>query len=291
MRTVDVLDSTIAYEDQGDGTPFVFLHGNPASSYLWRNVLPAVGPGVRRLAPDLIGMGRSGKPDIAYTFDDHARYLDAWIEALGLEQVVLVGIDWGGALAFDWAARHPGRVRGVAFMEAILKPLSLDDFPDPEGARRRYGVINGPEGEAFVLERNQMLEDALDRTVATGLTDAERDAYRAPFPTPESRRPVLAFARSMPLDGEPAGVVARVEAYDRWLAVSDDVPKLLIAFDDSPYVMVGDALVAWCREHVSALEVADGGLAYHLAPEDRPEAIADAVSAWAARHALAPVPA
>lgn len=138
MPTIDVLDSTMYYEEIGTGTPFVFLHGNPTSSHLWRNVLPGVQGPVRRLAVDLIGMGRSGKPDIAYSFADHARYLDAWFDALGLDRVVLVGQDWGGALAFDYAARHPERVRGIAFLEAIVRPMSWEEFPAPRspGSRR-----------------------------------------------------------------------------------------------------------------------------------------------------------
>src|SRR3954471_2408688 len=133
MPVADVLDSTIFYREIGTGVPMIFLHGNPTSSYLWRHVLPAVGDPGRRLAPDLIGMGESGKPDIAYTFDDHARYLDAWFDALGLDDVVLIGHDWGGALAADWASRHPGRVRALAFTEAILKPMTWEEFP-PAGA-------------------------------------------------------------------------------------------------------------------------------------------------------------
>ena len=136
MPDLSILDSTMHYEESGSGGPLVFLHGNPTSSYLWSNVLPNIGVSGRLLAPDLIGMGASGKPDIAYSFVDHARYLDAWFDALELDDVVLVGHDWGGALAFDWAARHPERVRGVAFMEAIIRPLSWEELPAPKAAPR-----------------------------------------------------------------------------------------------------------------------------------------------------------
>src|SRR3954470_12025933 len=129
MPEVTVLDSTMSYVDVGAGTPMVFLHGNPTSSHLWRNVIPRVGS-TRRIAPDLIGMGASGKPPLEYRFDDHARYLEAWFDVLGLEDVVLVGHDWGGALAFDWASRHPGRTRGVAFLETIVRPLAWEEFPE-----------------------------------------------------------------------------------------------------------------------------------------------------------------
>src|SRR5918992_4372186 len=138
MPEINVLDSTIHYKDSGTGTALVFLHGNPGSSHLWRNVLPHVGHG-RLLAPDLIGMGRSGKPDIPYRFADHARYLDAWFDALDLDLVVLVGHDWGGALAFDWAARHPERVLGIAFLESIVKPMAWDDL-SPQASDRSEAI-------------------------------------------------------------------------------------------------------------------------------------------------------
>ena len=285
MASVDVLDSTMTYLDAGTGTPFVFLHGNPTSSYLWRKVLPRVGPPARLLAPDLIGMGGSGKPDVAYRFGDHARYLDAWFDALDLTGVVLVGHDWGGALAFDWARRHPHRVRGVAFLEAIVKPMTWAEFPD--GARELFRRMRtSGEGEAMVLEQNLFLRDLLPRTVASGLDDHDRAAYLRPYPTPESRRPLLAWPRAMPLDGEPADVVDRIEAYDAWLGSTPDVPKLLLTFDSHPTLLVGPALVEWCRAHVAGLEVEHCGAAAHHAPEDRPEAIASALSAWADRHGL-----
>src|SRR5882757_646424 len=157
MPRATVLDSTMFYRETGTGAPLVFLHGNPTSSYLWRHILPAVGDPARRLAPDLIGMGDSGKPEIAYTFDDHTRYLDAWFDALGLDNVVLVGHDWGGALAFDWAARHPGRVRGIAFTETIVKPMSWQEFP--EGGRELFRSIKTPGiGEEMLLEQNAFIE-------------------------------------------------------------------------------------------------------------------------------------
>lgn len=215
MPVQPVLDSTIHYREAGGGTgagvPMVFLHGNPTSSHLWREVLPAVGGAGRLLAPDLIGMGDSGKPAIDYAFADHARYLDAWFDALGLEEVVLVGHDWGGALAFDWAARHPGRVRGIAFTETILKPMGWEEFP--EGGRELFRAIKKPGvGEAMVLDENAFIEQVLPGTVALPFDPRDLDAYRAPYPTRESRRPLLQWARSMPLGGEPAEVVARVAA-------------------------------------------------------------------------------
>ncbi|TMR19998.1 haloalkane dehalogenase [Nonomuraea turkmeniaca] len=284
-RTIDVLDSTMYFEDSGEGVPFVFLHGNPASSHAWRKVLPGVaGAGRRLLAPDLIGMGRSGKPDIPYRFADHARYLDAWFDTLDLSQVVLVGHDWGGALAFDWAARNPGRVRGVAFFETIVRTLSWAELG--ERPRARAEAIRGPGGESLVLDQNFLVDTAFAGGVLTPLSDEEKEPYLAPYPTRESRRPLLEWARSSPLDGDPADVVERVEGYLKWLGSSGDVPKLLLTFDSSPTLLITERVAAWCAENVASLETEHGGPAGHHATEDRPEAIAAAISAWAGRHHL-----
>ncbi|MFI0366908.1 haloalkane dehalogenase [Actinomadura sp. 1N219] len=286
MPTAHVLDSTIFYREAGAGpVPLVFLHGNPTSSYLWRDVLPAAEASGRCLAPDLIGMGESGKPDIAYTFDDHARYLDAWFDALDLGEVVLVGHDWGGALAFDWAARRPGRARGIAFTETIVKPMSWAEFPAE--ARPLFESMRTPgAGEALVLDENAFIEQALPRTVARKLSDEDLAVYARPYPTRQSRTPLLQWPRSMPLDGEPADVVARVSAYDEWLAASPDVPKLLLAFEPGPGTMMSAGLIGWCAAHMSALEIETHGPAGHHTPEDQPEAIAASLVAWLEKHGL-----
>ncbi|KAB8186712.1 haloalkane dehalogenase [Microbispora catharanthi] len=284
MPSTDVLDSAMYHEETGSGAPFVFLHGNPASSHLWRKVLPGIRAGARLLAPDLIGMGRSGKPDVPYRFADHARYLDAWFDRLGLEDVVLVGHDWGGALAFDWAARHPGRVRGVAFFETIVRTMSWSELG--EAPRARAQAIRSPEGEPLVLDRNFMVETAFTGGVLTPLGEEEMRPYLEPYPTRESRRPLLEWARSMPLDGEPADVAERVRTYGGWLASSHDVPKLLLTFDSSPTLLIGPEMAAWCAANIAGLEVEHCGPAGHHAPEDRPEAIAAAINAWTERHGL-----
>jgi haloalkane dehalogenase len=284
MPVIDVLGSTMSYQEAGSGTAMVFLHGNPTSSHLWRKVMPLVGPG-RLLAPDLIGMGDSGKPAIDYKLADHVRYLDAWFDALNLDRVILVGHDWGGVLAFDWAARHPGRVAGLAFLETIVRPLAWAEFPEP--AQPFFRSLRTPgAGEAMALEQNVFIEQALPATVLTGLAAADLAAYRKPYPTPQSRRPLLAWARSLPLAGEPQDVVARVEAYDQWLAASPGVPKLLLTFDPGPGTMIGPELADWCRRHIAALDVAACGPAGHHAPEDQPAAIAAAIAAWADRRSL-----
>jgi haloalkane dehalogenase len=284
MPTIDVLDSTMQYEESGSGTDLVLLHGNPGSSYEWRKVLPRLGDG-RSLAPDLIGMGGSGKPDIAYSFADHARYLDAWFDALGLDRVVLIGHDWGGALAFDWAARQPERVLGIAFLEAIVKPMAWEDL-SPQ-ARQRSEMVLSPDGEEMLLGEDRLVRMAFaGGGVLTPVSDEDLEVYLAPYPTRESRRPLLAWARQIPLGGEPADVVARIEAYDVWLAASMDVPKLLMTFEGSPTLLIDEKFAHWCATHIASLETIACGQAAHHAPEDRPDEIAAAVSAWADRHGL-----
>jgi haloalkane dehalogenase len=284
MPTIDVLDSNINYRETGNGTPFVLLHGNPASSYVWRNVLPRLGEG-RLLAPDLIGMGSSGKPDIPYSFADHARYLDAWFDALELDRVILVGHDWGGALAFDWAARHPDRVLAVAFLESIVKPMAWDDLSP--AARVRSETIRTPgAGEDMVLDQNLFVPTAFAAGVRTPISAEDLAVYLAPFPTRESRRPILAWARQIPLGGEPPELVARLESYGDWLATSTHVPKLLMTFEGTPTLLIGEQMADWCASHLASLEIVPCGEAGHHAPEDRPLEIAAAISAWADRHHL-----
>ncbi|MBE8525906.1 haloalkane dehalogenase [Amycolatopsis sp. H6(2020)] len=272
------------HEEAGTGAPIVFLHGNPGSSHSWRKVLPHIGGG-RLLAPDLIGMGRSPKPDIAYRFADHAHHLGTWFDALGLDDVVLVGHDWGGALAFDWAARHPGRVRGLAFFETIVKPMAWDDLT-PQAAERSRKIRTPGVGEDMVLTQDLFIRQAFTGGVRTPVGDDDLAAFLAPFPTPESRRPVLAWARQLPLGGDPAELVARIEAYDEWLAASDGTPKLLMTFEGSPTLLIGEKMAQWCTDHLAALDVVACGEAGHHAQEDRPEEIAAEIAGWLDRHGL-----
>jgi haloalkane dehalogenase len=229
-------------------------------------------------------MGDSGKPPIEYRFADHARYLEAWFDALELDRVILIGHDWGGALACDWASHHPDRTLGIAFLEAVIRPGSWSDLN--EQAQQLFQAFRTPGvGEELILDQNAFIEGALPRTVASGLSDEDLEAYRKPYPTRESRLPLLQWPREIPLDGEPADVVERVEAFDRWLARSVEVPKLLIAFEPGPGTMA-QAVVDWCRDSIASLEIEQCGLAGHHAPEDQPEAIAAAIVAWMDRHQL-----
>jgi haloalkane dehalogenase len=272
------------YEEQGDGNPVVLLHGNPTSSYLWRNVIPELTGQARCLAPDLIGMGRSGKPGIAYLFAEHARYLDAWFEALELDDVTLVGHDWGGALGFDWASRHPGQVRAIVFMETIVRPLTWADWP--AWAREMFQAFRRPgEGEELILDRNLFVEQVLPNAMLGTLSSDELDTYRAPFTERAYRLPTLAWPREIPVDGEPADVTRRVQAYDIWLESSTEVPKLLLTFD--PGAIMTPPTITWCQDHIAALDVEYVGPGLHFVQEDNGPSIGIAIATWRQRHGLA----
>jgi haloalkane dehalogenase len=277
---VAVLDSSMAHVDTaGTAPPIVFLHGNPTSAYLWRNVIPHVAPVARCLAPDLIGMGQSGKaPAGRYRFADHARYLDGWFEALGLTQdVILVGHDWGSALAFHWARRHPARVAGIVYMEAIVRPLTWQEWP--ENARQVFQAMRTPAGEAMVLEKNIFVERILPASVLRGLGEAEMAAYRAPFAEAgEARRPTLTWPREIPVGGEPPDVIAVVKAYAEWLSTSP-IPKLFINAEPGS-ILVG-AQRDFCRAWPNQQEVTVKGS--HFIQEDSPAEIGQAIAAFVQR--------
>jgi haloalkane dehalogenase len=280
-RRVPVLDTEMAYVETGAGSPVVFLHGNPTSSYLWRNVIPHVAPTHRCLAPDLVGMGESGKaPDGSYRFVDHARYLDAWLESLGLTRnVTLVVHDWGSALGFHWASRHPDSVRALVYMEAIVRPVTWADWP--EAARKVFQAMRSPGGEEMVLQKNVFVERILPASVLRGLTEAEMSVYRRPYAEPgESRRPTLTWPRQIPIEGEPADVVAIVEEYGRWLAGSP-VPKLFV--NAEPGSILTGAAREFCRTWPNQDEVTVRGS--HFIQEDSPHEIGRAIAGFLARIA------
>ena len=277
-RRARVLDTEIAYVDTGRGDPLVFLHGNPTSSYLWRNVIPLVEPERRCLAPDLVGMGDSGKaPAGSYRFVDHARYLDAWLDALGLERLVLVMHDWGSALGFHWGRRHPERVRGLVYMEALVRPLTWDEWP--EVARKVFQGMRSPAGEDMVLQKNVFVERILPLSVLRGLTDEEMAVYRRPYLEPgESRRPTLTWPREIPIGGEPADVVAIAQEYSSWLAQSD-VPKLFV--NAEPGTILTGAQREFCRRWPNQEEVTVKGT--HFIQEDSPREIGQAIATFVRR--------
>ncbi len=272
-RRVPVLDSHMAYVEIGVGDPIVFLHGNPTSSYLWRNVIPHLESVGRCLAPDLIGMGRSGKsPAGSYRLADHVRYLDAWFEALRLSNVALVVHDWGSALGMHWARRHPDRVRAIAYMEAIVRPVTWSEWP--EAARKIFQALRTPAGEEMILTKNVFVERILPASVLRGLTPEEMEHYREPFKQPgESRRPTLTWPREIPVDGEPADVVRLVEEYGTWLA-NHPVPKLFV--NGEPGSILVGAQREYCRTWPNQREVTVRGS--HFLQEDSPAAIGRAIA-------------
>jgi haloalkane dehalogenase len=286
LRYVDVLDRRMAYVEMGEGRPVVFQHGNPTSSYLWRNIMPRVADLGRCVALDLIGMGHSDKLDNSgpdrYTFAEHRRYFDAALDALGISaDVTLVIHDWGSALGFDWANRHRASVRGICFMEAIVRPLTWDEWP--EAARGVFQGFRSEAGEAMVLENNLFVERVLPGSVLRGLTEAEMQVYRRPFLEPgEDRRPTLTWPRQIPLDGEPADVVEIVQRYADWMSRSD-VPKLFI--NAEPGAILTGAQRDFCRSWPNVTEVTVPGS--HFIQEDSPDEIGRALRAWMVEKQIA----
>ena len=273
-----VLNSTMAYRESGDpGAPTVlFLHGNPTSSYIWRNVIPLVAPVAHCIAPDLIGFGQSGKPDIAYRFADHVRYFDAFLAEAGISSAYVVAQDWGTALAFHLAARKPEFVRGLAFMEFIRPMSTWDDFP--AAAREIFQNFRTPGvGEQMILEGNAFVEQILPGATIRKLTDKEMAVYRAPFPTPESRRPTWRFPNELPIAGEPADVYSTMlEAY---AALShSSYPKLLFVGD--PGALVSPAFAEEFAKGLRNCSVVHLGPGAHYLQEDHPQAIGANIRQW-----------
>ena len=275
-KRLKLLGTEMAYVDAGSGDPIVFLHGNPTSSYLWRNIIPHVAGVARCLAPDLVGMGDSGKaPDGSYRFVDHARYLDAWFDALKLTQrVTLVVHDWGSALGFHWAYRNQPAVKGLAYMEAIVTPLRWTDWE--ERARGIFQTMRTPAGEEVVLQKNVFVERILPAAMMRKLTDAEMAVYRKPYvEAGESRRPTLTWPRQIPIDGDPADVVAIVNEYAQWLGGSP-TPKLFI--NAEPGTILTGRPREFCRKWPNQREVTVKGL--HFIQEDSPHEIGTALADW-----------
>jgi haloalkane dehalogenase len=276
-----VLGSEMAYVEVGEGDPIVLLHGNPTSSYLWRNVLPHLQPQGRCIAPDLIGMGDSDKlPDSgpgSYRFVEHRRYLDALLEALDVhERVTLVVHDWGSALGFDWANRHREAVKGIAYMEAIVGPQYWDHW-DKFGMRSALQALRSEAGEAMVLQDNFFIEKILPGAILRTLSAEEMAEYRRPFAQPgEGRRPTLTWPRQIPIEGEPADVAAIAAAYADWLATSS-VPKLFVKADPGG-ILAGGAVLDFARGLPAQTEVTVAGV--HFLQEDSPDEIGRAIAGW-----------
>ncbi|MBB5065775.1 haloalkane dehalogenase [Granulicella mallensis] len=279
-----VLGHEMAYVEVGQGDPIVLLHGNPTSSYLWRNVLPYLEPLGRCIAPDLIGMGDSDKlPDSgpgSYRFVDHRRYLDALLEVLNVhERVTLVVHDWGSGLGFDWANRHREAIKGIAFMEAIVAPLSQEDW-DKMGVHSAVDPLRSEAGEAMALQNNHFIEEILPSAVLRTLSEEEMAEYRRPFAEPgEGRRPTLTWPRQLPIAGEPADVHAIAAEYADWLGKSR-VPKLFLKAEPGAFLAI-DTLVNLVRGWPALTEKTVAGI--HFVQEDSPDEIGQAVADWIAK--------
>ena len=280
MRRTRVKDLSMAYVEVGEGDPIVFLHGNPTSSYLWRNVIPHLEALGRCIAPDLIGMGASDKlPDSgpgSYSFVQHRDYLDALFEALGVERnVTLVVHDWGSALGFDWARRNEPAVKGIAYMEALVKPPRWAD--QDAQVQQMFGALRSEAGEQMILEQNMFIEQVLPGATMRKLSDGEMAVYRRPFQKPgEDRRPMLTWPRQIPFDGEPGDVHGIIDAYSRWLPASS-VAKLFI--DAEPgLIMAQKGMRDFAASLANQKRTTVQGV--HFIQEDCPDRIGEAIADW-----------
>ncbi|MCF6409604.1 haloalkane dehalogenase [Pseudalkalibacillus salsuginis] len=276
-----VFDLEMAYVEVGSGDPIVFLHGNPASSYLWRNIIPYAQEYGRCIAPDLIGMGDSDKlpvsgPD-SYTFVEHRKYLDELLNKLGIyKNITFVVHDWGSALGFDWARRHPGAVDGIVYTEAIIKSRSWSEMP--EQGRKIFQALRSPEGEKMVLEQNSFLNINLPVNILRELTEEEVAQYHRPFIEPgEGRRPMLSWARQLPFDDDSADVTEIVTAYGNWLAQSP-IPKLFI---HTEHGRTPQSHLDFCRSWPEQTEITVPGRHYPM--EDAPDEVGKALASWLKR--------
>lgn len=275
---VTVKGKQMAYHERGSGDAIVFLHGNPTSSYLWRNIVPHVEHLGRVIAPDLIGQGDSDKLDDtgpgSYRFVEHREFLDGLLDALDIgDAVTLVIHDWGSALGFDWANRHRDRVKAICYMEAIVRPVTWDEWPEP--ATPIFQGFRSEAGEEMVIEKNFFVERVLNGSILRELSDQEKDEYRRPFLEKEHRRPTLTWPREIPLSGEPADVVEIVQSYADWLS-SSDLPKLFI--DAEPGAILKGAQRDFCRSWPNQTEVSVVG--NHFLQEDSPHEIGTAIADW-----------
>lgn len=283
-KVIKVLGSNMAYLETGQGEPVIFIHGNPSSSYLWRNVMPYITPQGRAIAVDLIGMGQSDKPDISYTFEEQYHYFSAFVDALNVNQVTLVGHDWGATLAWEYARRNPGKVRKLAFMEGVLPPA----FPAPsfesmgEEMGNMFRTFKDPvKGHKLVIEDNMFIEKILPGFVNRILGEEAMRIYRAPFAKVEDRKPVLAWPRQVPIAGEPESTLKTLNAIGKFMGATK-MPVLLMYAD--PGVVVPPEAVGWYVKKIQSLETAFLGQGLHFIQEDQPEAIGRALADWMRRN-------
>ena len=274
---VEIKGSKIHYIDEGSGDPVLFLHGNPTSSYLWRNIIPYMISVARCIAPDLIGMGKSDKPDIEYRFFDHYEYIEEFIDKLELSSITFVIHDWGSALGLRYAMSNEDNVKGIAMMEAILMPVSSWDMW-PEGSRKLFQAFRTPDiGWDMIVNKNIFIEKLLPGAVVRKLSKQEMDYYREPFKEPSSRKPVWRWPNEIPIEGEPGDVTQAVIAYNKWLQESN-IPKLI--FYANPGVLISAQVIKWCKKNLQNLVTVDIGKGIHYIQEDNPHLIGVELRKW-----------
>lgn len=275
-KFVEVNGSKLHYIDEGKGDPILFLHGNPTSSYLWRNIIPHLTPNARCIALDLIGMGKSDKPDIAYTFDNHYDYLEKFIEALNLKNITLVIHDWGSGLGFNYAYKHQDNIKGIAFMEAIFKPVEWDDLP--KDFKMIFKMLRTPfVGWLMVSVVNMFVKKMLPDMIVRKLSKEELDYYKEPYPNIASRKPVRVWPMEIPISGKPKNVYEKVAAYSEWLKQSD-IPKL--CFYAQPGAIIKKADAEYIKNNFPNTKMVDIGEGLHFIQEDNPHLIGQEIASW-----------
>ncbi|MGI9571088.1 MAG: haloalkane dehalogenase [Desulfobulbia bacterium] len=273
---VEVYGSKMHYIDEGTGDVILFLHGNPTSSYLWRNIIPYLSSMGRCIAPDLIGMGKSEKPDLPYRFFDHVKYLDGFIEMLSLTNITLVIHDWGSAIGFHYAARHEHNIKGIAFMEAFLRPVTWEDFPSD--FKMGFKIMRTPGIGWFMISvMNMFVTNILPKAIVRKLSAEEKEYYGSPYKTVRSRKPVRQWPCEIPINGKPADVYEVVSNYHQKLQKSE-IPKLL--FYAKPGGLIVAKMVEWCKQNLKNLKVVDIGAGIHFVQEDNPHLIGSELARW-----------
>jgi len=282
-KSVDVLNTTMSYLEDGSGSPVLYIHGNPTSAYLWRNIIPYTADTNRSIAVDLVGMGHSGKPEIGYSYEDHYRYLAAFIDTLGLDDITIVAHDWGAALAWDYARQNPDRVVRIAFMEGVLPPsFPITDISVMGETGQVLTALRDPDqGREMVIEGNMFVEQMLPGFVNRPLGETAMAEYRAPYVTKEDRLPTLQWPRELPIEGEPVSTtMAMVKILDFMLAT--EIPTLFLYA--SPGVVGPPEVADWYATNLRDVETAYVGQGFHFLQEDQPEAIGRALSDWMRRN-------
>lgn len=278
-KYLDVKGSKMHYIDEGEGEPILFLHGNPTSSYLWRNIIPYLTPHARCIAPDLIGMGKSDKPNLDYRYHTHYAYLEEFIEKMGLKNVTLVIHDWGSGLGFNYAFQHKENIRGIAFMEAIIGPITWDDFPKefrtPFKLMRTSGI-----GWFMLSVLNIFVKQILPQGIVRPLTKEEQAYYEMPYPTVKSRKPVRQWPREIPIEGKPSDVHETVSNYHNWLKETP-LPKLF--FYAEPGGLIPPPLAEWVKQNFPNITAIPIGPGAHFVQEDNPHTIGEELQKWYAK--------